>query len=247
MEVRGLEAGDGQGLRQVARESMMASYEDLLGADVITEAVHSWYGDEALDEYLQGDEMEFLVAVPDDDPVGFVQSHVLEDIHKGRILWIHVQPSARGQGIGTTLLERMQDRLHDRGIDAVTAVVLAAHEDGIDFYESREFEELAERTVTIGDTEYEELVLREEGVGYDPLEMRMTPDGAEVFLDFAESDRGSLAPFCAVYQDPRREHRWGWFCTNCESFATSMDTMGRIQCSDCGNTRKPTRWDASYL
>jgi hypothetical protein len=26
-----------------------------------------------------------------------------------------------------------------------------------------------------------------------------------------------------------------------------MSANGRIKCAECGNTRKPTRWDASYL
>jgi hypothetical protein len=26
-----------------------------------------------------------------------------------------------------------------------------------------------------------------------------------------------------------------------------MDSMGRIVCNNCGNKRKATRWDASYL
>ena len=247
MEIRGLAAGDGPSLREIAHRSLMASYDDLLGQRVIEEAVESWYGDDAVATYLAGEEMEFLIAAEDGKEIGFAQSHVVEDLHKGRILWIHVDPAHRERGVGTRLLDRMTGRLHDRGIDTVSAVVLASHAAGIEFYESRGFEPLATRTVTIADQEYEEVVLREQGIEYDPLEMRLTPDGDEVFIDFDESDRGSLAPFCAVYRDPHRERRWGWFCTGCESFATSMDTMGRIQCNDCGNTRQPTRWDAAYL
>jgi len=25
-----------------------------------------------------------------------------------------------------------------------------------------------------------------------------------------------------------------------------MDTMGRIQCTDCGNIKKPDEWDAAH-
>lgn len=247
MEVRGLEPGDEAALREIARRSLETSYDGILPEGVISEAVGGWYGDDAIAEYRSGDEMMFVLAVDEQEPVGFAQSHVLEDINKGRILWLHVDPDHRDEGIGSTLLEETRDRLHDRGIDAVTAVVLAEHEAGRAFYEDHEFEPLAERTVTIGGQEFDEVVLREPGIRYDPLEMRLTPDGEEVFIDFDESERGSEAAFCAVYRGPRRERRWGWFCTSCDSFATSMDTMGRIQCQNCGNTRKPTRWDASYL
>lgn len=247
MELRGLEPGDGEAIREIARRSLTASYDDVLLAGVIEEALSRWYDDDALTEYLGGDEMLFTIAEVDDSPVGFVQSHVLEDIDKGRILWIHVDPAHRGKGIGASLLDHAREQLHGRGIDAVTAVVLAAHEGGLAFYELHDFEPLTERTVTIGDEEYGEVILRESGVEAAPLELRSLSDGRELFIDFEDSDRGSEAPFCAVYRDPQRERRWGWFCTSCESFATNMDTMGRIQCADCGNTRKPTRWDASYL
>lgn len=247
MEIRGLEPDDAAALREIARRSLATSYDGILPDGVIDEAVTAWYGDDAMTDYLSSDEMMFAVADGDRGPLGFAQSHVLEDINKGRILWIHVNPDHRGEGVGETLLERTCDRLHDRGIDAVTAVVLAEHDDGLGFYEDHGFEQLAERTVTIGGEEYEEIVLREGGIDYDPLEMRIAPDGEEVFLDYDEIERGSDAGFCAVYRGPRRERRWGWFCMACESFATNMDTMGRIQCQDCGNTRKPTRWDASYL
>jgi primosomal protein N' len=36
-------------------------------------------------------------------------------------------------------------------------------------------------------------------------------------------------------------------CSNCESFDIAMDSMERLECNDCGNQKKPTRWDASYL
>jgi hypothetical protein len=27
----------------------------------------------------------------------------------------------------------------------------------------------------------------------------------------------------------------------------AVDTMGRIECNDCGNVSKATRWDAAYM
>lgn len=247
MEVRGLEPGDETALREIARRSLARSYEGIMPQRVTEEAVDRWYGDDAMAAYRSGVDMLFRVAVGEEGPIGFAQSHVLEEINKGRILWIHVDPDHRGAGVGSTLLGDSMQQLHDRGIDAVTAVVLADHDAGIAFYEDHEFEPLAERTVTIGGEEYREVVMRQPGISYDPLEMRLTPDGDEVYIDFDEVERGSDGAFVTVYRGPRRERRWGWFCTVCDSFAANMDTMGRIQCQDCGNTRKPTRWDASYL
>jgi len=49
-----------------------------------------------------------------------------------------------------------------------------------------------------------------------------------------------------VFADADGSSRWGYRCGNCGSFDTAMDTMGRIQCTECGNLRKPDEWDAAH-
>jgi len=73
-----------------------------------------------------------------------------------------------------------------------------------------------------------------------------TADDGVVYLDRTDLERGSAAPFVAVYDDGAATTRYGWFCTNCESLETAMDAMGRIKCTDCGNFRKATEWDAAH-
>ena len=73
-----------------------------------------------------------------------------------------------------------------------------------------------------------------------------TPDGRTAYVAEDEGDRGSEGPFLVAYLDADRERRYGWFCTNCETLDNAMDTMGRIRCNVCGNTRKPEEWDAAH-
>lgn len=73
-----------------------------------------------------------------------------------------------------------------------------------------------------------------------------TDDGDTLYVDRRTGDRGSKAPFYVVYEGPDGRERWGWLCGSCDSLKTAMDTMGRIQCTDCGNVRKPTEWDAAH-
>ena len=49
-----------------------------------------------------------------------------------------------------------------------------------------------------------------------------------------------------VYADPEGERRWGFFCTNCETFDNAVDAMGRIQCNQCANFHKAEEWDAAH-
>ena len=49
-----------------------------------------------------------------------------------------------------------------------------------------------------------------------------------------------------MYADDAGETRWGYFCGNCETVNNAMDSMGRIECNECGNMRKPDEWDAAH-
>jgi hypothetical protein len=74
------------------------------------------------------------------------------------------------------------------------------------------------------------------------------PPGAEetLFVATRETERGSKGPFYVVYTGAQRETRWGFYCSNCETLDTAVDTMGRIQCNRCSNLRKADEWDAAH-
>ena len=78
------------------------------------------------------------------------------------------------------------------------------------------------------------------------MDERTGPDGERLYVDTEDTERGADGPFYVVYRDTDRQRRWGFFCGHCESFATAMDSMGRIQCTDCGNLKKPDEWDAAH-
>lgn len=246
MEIRRLVPEDTESVRHIARKSLEDSHSDILSQETIETAVEKWYSEEAFADYLDTDEMVFLV-VDDSEILGFSQSHVIETINKGRILWLHVDPKHRGRGIGSKLFERTQETLRDRGTDRITGLVLSDYEEGNRFYATHGFDTLYNQTITIAGDEYTENVYGESGVEPSELELWVTPEGKEVFIDFEERSIGSEGPFNAVYLEPDRTRRYGWFCSNCESVDNAMDSMGRIECNQCGNRRKATRWDAAYL
>ncbi|GAB3679605.1 DUF5816 domain-containing protein [Salinarchaeum chitinilyticum] len=71
-------------------------------------------------------------------------------------------------------------------------------------------------------------------------------EGETLYVATDEGDRGSRGPFFVAFRDRDRERRYGWFCGACDGLDAMMDTMGRIECRDCGNQRKPTEWDAAH-
>ena len=86
-----------------------------------------------------------LVARLDDRPVGFVSVSIergsLElDAVRGTLSNLYVEPAHRGQGIGSALLEAVEDAFEDRGVDVVTLEVMADNEDARRFYREHGFE-----------------------------------------------------------------------------------------------------------
>lgn len=67
-----------------------------------------------------------------------------------------------------------------------------------------------------------------------------------VYIDADEVLIGSKDPFHPAYADADGSDPWGYYCAACGSVDTAMDTMGRIVCNDCGNTRRPEEWDAAH-
>jgi hypothetical protein len=77
------------------------------------------------------------------------------------------------------------------------------------------------------------------------MEKRVGPRGDTLYVSTA-TERGNKAPFQIVYADAEGERRWGFFCANCDSFDTAVDSMGRIQCNHCSNFHKAEEWDAAH-
>jgi len=74
-----------------------------------------------------------------------------------------------------------------------------------------------------------------------------TVDAEQIYVATDELRRGSAGPFYIAYSDAAHTERYGYICGQCDSPAVGMDPMGRLACSDCHNSRKPTQWDSAYL
>lgn len=251
MDIRDATTADIDGIRAVAAASLAASYGHALDQKIIDAAIDRWYDREQLAEELTDDDAVFVIGLEDGTVVGFAQSHVVErrDI-VGRIDWLHIDPDYRGGGLGKQLLARVEQELVDHGVNRLEGRVLKANEAGGEFYAEHGFEHVGTRQVDIADHSFdEELYTKfpDEAGSQVLVESRTGPDGEQLFVAYDESNRASKAPFYQVYRTREYEQRYGYLCGNCESFDVAVDSMDRIECNDCGNRSKPTRWDAAYL
>lgn len=242
MELRSATAADRPAIRDVARRSLQASYS--LGPQAINIAIEEWYDEERLEDTLADEDRLLLVADVDGQVVAFSES-VVSAANTATLLWLHVDPSYRSDGIADELFEGTRDRLEDRGATQLRGRVLAENAEGNQFYDERDFKQAGTESVEIdGRTYVENIYSESEQWGQEAVE---TDDGRTVYVNHDNHERGSVAPFHVVFSDPDDQTRYGYFCSNCNTLANAMDSMGRIECDNCGNVRKPVRWDAAYL
>ncbi|WP_423745910.1 GNAT family N-acetyltransferase (plasmid) [Haladaptatus sp. SPP-AMP-3] len=244
MQVREARTEDIAGIQDVAAESLAASYAHFLDEEIIEHAIEEWYSEENLEEEFQSRGTLYLVALDGGDVAGFTQSEVLPDVPEGNILWLHVHPDYRGEGVGTTLLGQTKEKLEDKEVETLSGLVLAGNEEGNQFYRDHGFTKVGERTAEIGDETYTENIYSESD---EPILEAREFDGETRYINRSETSRGSKAPFFAVFNDEAGEDRYGYFCSNCETLDNAMDSMERIECNECGNKRKAARWDSAYL
>jgi ribosomal protein S18 acetylase RimI-like enzyme len=241
MEIREARPHDRPAIRDVARRSLQTSYS--LDPLAITGAIEEWYDENRLKDMLSDDDKLLLVADVDDQVVAFSDS-VITSESTAEIHWLHVDPDYRGEGYGQGLFEGTREALADRGATNLQGRVLADNAGGNSFYQQQGLSKVGEEEVDIDGTTYIENVYAEvEAEGIEAVEF----EGETVYIDYQNTETGSIAPFHVVYTERAGEEIYGYWCSKCEDMANAMDAMGRIQCDSCGNARKPTRWDSAYL
>ena len=159
MDIREATPDDVPTIRSLAREAWTEAYTDAVPDSVIEDAVSEWYAEETMNRIIGDDEQVCLVAVDGEEIVGF--SHGATDNSKGDVLRLYVAPDRWHEGIGTTLLEAMEERLTELGAETMQAMVLADNEIGNAFYEDRGFEKTDEAETQLdGDTRKENVYAR---------------------------------------------------------------------------------------
>ncbi|PSQ50918.1 N-acetyltransferase [Halobacteriales archaeon SW_6_65_15] len=160
MDIRNATGEDISTIRSLAREAWTEAYSDAVPESVIEDAVSEWYAEETMTRIIGDDEQVCLVATDDDGQiVGF--SHGATDNGVGDVLRLYVAPDRWHEGIGTDLLEAMEERLREMGAETVQAMVLADNEMGNAFYEERGFEKTGEAETQLdGDTRTENVYVK---------------------------------------------------------------------------------------
>ena len=256
MELLRLDATrDSDAVEDVVRRSMRASYA--LSPEQRDTVVEAEFDEEALREKSHQDDLVLFVARRDEDIAGFAEGEL--DADGGEIRWLHVDPEARGGGIGTELFERLSSSFSDGGGSDVRGSVLSEDLEGSSFCERFGFVRVEGIEVAIGDEQFvAEMYTNSSDGDADeranefsmddpPPDTVEDEDGTELHVDADDPLSGTIAPFFEAFVDPEFEDRHGYLCGSCGTVSTSVDQQGRIVCDECGNHHRPDEWDASHL
>lgn len=244
-DIRPANRTDRERIRAIARESFRASYS--LSPREIETVLQAAFGDESLEDRLDDPATSLLVAgtttLDEESVAGFV------DATTGRvrtIRWLHVDPAARGGGLGSALIERVRE-----DGTPIAAQVLDDAVEGMEFLERFGLEQTGTEWTEFGGEAFPVAVYEDgDANANDPVVGIPTPvsaDRADRPRDRDESASGSGAPFVPLDATPERDGRFGYACSQCGSTAVVADGLDRMRCGNCGNVRLAAGWDRAPL
>lgn len=251
MNVRSATSDDRDSIEETARRSFRASYA--LSPQKLETLLDERFSPEALDDRIGRDDVELFVAeAPDDvdldiDVSGFVE------LHDGDTLqWLHVHPEVRGRGVGTALVERVEDELAD-GSTALRARLLDRASEGTQFLERFDLYRTDASSIEVGGERFDEQLYTRDGAEQHanepevdvPDEVAIDDESRSVKQD--EEISGTLAPFYPVFENGAFEDPIGFFCSECGTPRVAADGLDRLECNECGNSHRSDDWDKAYL
>lgn len=249
MEIRPADSADESRIREVAENSFRSSYS--LSPQEIEAILGDAFADTALTDRLDDPDVTVLVAEVDGDGEDAVQGFVDATIgDEATIRWLHVDPTARGRGIGTALIERCREENEETPL---AARLLADAVEGSEFLTGFGLERSDSDRSEFGGEEYVIDVYTEgpeTGVSNEPavpVPDAVDLDGAKRHLDREDRIPGRKAPFFSLYADTRGDEEYGYFCSQCGSTDVSADGLDRLVCNECGNLHKADEWDEAFL
>ena len=146
MKLRQATPGDTEAIRLIHRSAIKE-----LGSEAYNdEQVEAWARGVASADYsaIEDDDYDFLVAEDGDDVVGFgsVRFESPEDYEANvdaEVTAIYVHPSVTRKGVGSTILNSLEQRARDQGVRTLS---LSSSLNALPFYEAHGYERVGEYT-----------------------------------------------------------------------------------------------------
>jgi len=130
--VRSATIADAEVIAQIASETWTATYADILGKDVVTRHLDSYYAVEPLRWRLASREAAWLIGELSGGPVGY--SSLLVAGGEAEMVTLYVLPRAQRQGVGRSLIERVCELAREEGATKLRVKYAVDNEAAAEFY-----------------------------------------------------------------------------------------------------------------
>lgn len=134
VSIRPAEPRDVPPIIRVAERAWNAVYADVLEQDTIDAAIDDWYTTDAILEYIQNPDFAYFVAERAGTIIGFT-SGANNELGKGELATIYLDPDHWREGIGTRLLEHFEAYGRAQGWDELQIRVIGGNDTARGFYE----------------------------------------------------------------------------------------------------------------
>lgn len=134
--VRAATPADVDAIQTIAEASWHAAHDDIIGAEAVDEFLAEHYDRETIAAEIDADASAYRVAEVAGEVVGFAVA-VPHDGDHWRLAAIYVHPDQWGDGVGTALLNAVEDAACAADAEALELVVMADNHRARRFYEAR--------------------------------------------------------------------------------------------------------------
>ena len=135
-------------VEQLAHEIWPGTYGQILAAEQLSYMLQLIYSQPALQQQMQQQHHQFLMAELDDQPVGFADYSLIEPgVYKLHKLYVHA--STQGKGVGKALIDHIIEKLLPQNVHTLRLNV-NRYNKARQFYEKLGFVVIKEEDIDIG-------------------------------------------------------------------------------------------------
>lgn len=155
MNIRHAEPEDIEKIQEIAMQSWIDTYSNIIDEETIREVINNWYASEDLKKQVK--DPIFFVAEEKNKMKGFIHASVKDE--KAHLHRLYIRPESQGEGTGTKLYEKAEKKVREANGQFIELEVMSENTKGFDFYISRGFTEEKEEKVELNETEVMQKVL----------------------------------------------------------------------------------------
>ncbi|WP_435155078.1 GNAT family N-acetyltransferase [Haladaptatus sp. DFWS20] len=161
METRRVTTADIPEIRHISRKAVNAAYE-FLPTREREATVRERFSAERFETALADDDVILVAAIDGGELVGYAHVDAVnraDAVGEAVLQGIYVSPEQWQEGVGTALLDTLEDEIRKRGFTQLSVAVLVDNERGKRFFESKGFERIEERVEDLftGGTAYQQV------------------------------------------------------------------------------------------